>query len=104
MQEAALAARVAAEITASVPPEKMLDFDEEARRLRAALGLDGSRSSRTFRDMDKMWTDKRTGGSIFVGNEVAAKGPLSEFERHGIEYVVNCACAFRGVIRRVPPD
>ena len=55
MQEAALrAARVAAEITASVPPEKMLDFDEEARRLRAALGLDGSRSSRTFRDMDKM--------------------------------------------------
>ena len=74
-----------------LPDDLKLDFDAEARRLRAALGLDGSRPlTREFHDMDKIWTDKRTGGSIWVGNEVAAKGPLHEFERRDIAAVVNC--------------
>ena len=68
----------------------MLDFDQEARRLRAALGLDGGKPTHEFHDMDRLWVDTKTGGAIWVGNENAAKGPLSEFERHDIAAVVNC--------------
>ena len=74
---------------ADLPPDLMMDFDREARRLHAALGLDG-RSSRTYNDMDKIWVDQKTGGAIWVGNEVAAKGPLEEFEEQNIDAVVNC--------------
>ena len=68
----------------------MLDFDQEARRLRAALGLDGGKPTHEFHDLDRLWVDTKTGGAIWVGNENAAKGPLSEFERHDIAAVVNC--------------
>jgi hypothetical protein len=75
-----------------LPQEYMLDFDVEAERLRAALGLDGSRSgaAREYHDKDRLWVEKRTGGAIWVGNETAARGPLAEFERHNIAAVVNC--------------
>ena len=48
---------------ADLPPDLMVDFDREARRLHAALGLDG-RSSRTYNDMDKIWVDQKTGGAM----------------------------------------
>ena len=66
-----------------------LDFNQEAARLRAALGIDGSSPHVRYHEMDKIWQDGRTGGAIFVGNESAAQD-YSAFERHGISHVVNC--------------
>lgn len=85
-----MAARDLPKPPADLPPDLMLDFDQEARRLRAALGLDGSREPQNYNDMDRLWVDEKTGGVIWVGNEVAAKGPLSTFEENNIGAVVNC--------------
>jgi hypothetical protein len=66
-----------------------LDFNAEGRRLCAALGLDGSRRS-MYRDMDKLYQDRRTGSSVFIGNEASSRGPMASFERHNITHIVNC--------------
>ena len=68
----------------------MLDFDAEATRLRAALGLDTDHPGSTHHDMDKLWVDKRTGGAVYVGNETAAKMSVEQFQHFGIAGVVNC--------------
>ena len=38
--------------------------------------------------MDRLWVDTKTGGAIWVGNENAAKGPLSGKTVEEIEKVV----------------
>ena len=67
----------------------MLDFDAEAKRLRAALGLDTSNPGAKHHDMDKMWVDKRTGGAVYVGNETAAKMSREQFAHYNIVGVVS---------------
>ena len=67
----------------------MMDFDKEAHRLRAALGLDTATPGATHHDMDKIWVDKITGGAVWVGNETAAKMSLEQFDRYNISGVVN---------------
>ena len=67
----------------------MLDFDAEAKRLRAALGLDTANPGAKHHDMDKMWVDKRTGGAVYVGNETAAKMSREQFAHYNIVGVVS---------------
>ena len=62
------------------------DYSAEARKLFATLGEGDSAS---YHDMDALWRDPTTGGIIFVGNESAARGPLSYFKAADITHVVN---------------
>ena len=64
------------------------DFNEEGRKLIESFGLKPATSS--YNDMDAIWRDTATGGAIFVGNEVAARGPASKLRAMGITHVVNC--------------
>ena len=53
------------------------DFDDEARKLFARLGLDASgvgtgKFGGLYNPLDAIWKDSRTGGTVFVGNQQAA--------------------------------
>ena len=63
-------------------------FNAEAIRLYAACGLDGSKDLSKIRDMDPIWQHPKTGAVIYVGNEVAARGPASVLQANGITHVV----------------
>ena len=52
--------------------------------------MNGSIRVSKYNDMDPIWKDKRTGGTIYVGNEVAARGPADTLHKAGITHVVNC--------------
>jgi len=67
-----------------------LDFDEEARKLWARLGLDpGSGAGGMYNALDPLWRNPETGGTFFVGNQTAAAN-LSILERNKITHVINC--------------
>ena len=59
---------------------RVVDFDAAGRALR---------SEEAHHAMDALWRDPLTGGVIFVGNEVAAQGPLDALAHLGITHVVN---------------
>ena len=66
------------------------DYNDEGRKLIASLGVNGSLRVSKYNDMDPIWKDKSTGGIIYVGNEVAARGPAAKLLEVGITHVVNC--------------
>ena len=74
---------------------KQPDFDDEARKLFARLGLDADGASSgkgmggLYNPLDAIWRDQKTGGTIFVGNQQAAQN-ASLLKQHGITHVVNC--------------
>lgn len=72
------------------------DFDEEARKLFARLGLDkeGAPSGKgkfggLYNPLDAIYRDKATGGTIFVGNQQAAQN-AAMLKENGITHVCNC--------------
>lgn len=72
-------------------PGPAADYDDEARKLWARLNLDPTKESNNgqYNSLDPIWRHPETGGTIYVGNEVAAK-TLGILERHKITHVVNC--------------
>ena len=65
------------------------DYNEEGRKLIASLGFSRGASNK-YNDMDTIWRDPATGGTIYVGNETAARGPVAKLLDSGITHVVNC--------------
>lgn len=77
----------------SAPKE---DFDEEARKLfeQLNLGPDGSGAgeggpSRFYSTADRIWVHPTGGGTVYVGNQTAARDK-AWLESHGIKHIVNC--------------
>lgn len=69
---------------------RQLDFDEEARKLWARLNLDPSQvNNGPFNALDPLWRHPQTGGTFFVGNQMAASS-LDLLMKHNITHVVNC--------------
>mmetsp|Transcript_91153 Transcript_91153/g.174858 ORF Transcript_91153/g.174858 Transcript_91153/m.174858 type:complete len:391 (+) Transcript_91153:57-1229(+) len=66
------------------------DFDEEARKLWSRLNLDPNMSTGSpYNALDPVWRNPETGGTLYVGNEVAAKS-IALLEKHKVSHVVNC--------------
>lgn len=71
-------------------PQPLPNYDDEARNLWARLNLDPNKDDNgPYNSLDPIWRNPKTGGTIYVGNEVAAKS-LNILEKHGISHVVNC--------------
>lgn len=69
---------------------RMLDFDAEARNLWARLNLDPmSRPSGQWNPLDSIYRHPTGGGTIYVGNQMAAEN-LTLLRTHNISHVVNC--------------
>jgi hypothetical protein len=67
-----------------------LDFDEEAEKLFASLGVEiGERGVSKYNNLDPIWKHPDTAGTLYVGNRVAA-AEMSILAQHGITHVVNC--------------
>lgn len=78
----------------AAPPAQLAgpaaNFDDEARKLWARLNLDPNKDNNgAHHSLDPIWRHPQTGGTIYVGNEVAAKS-LGLLEKHAITHVVNC--------------
>lgn len=65
------------------------DYNDEGRKLIRALGFNSSATT-VYNDMDAIFKDPSTGGVVYVGNEVAARGPATKLLSLGITHVVNC--------------
>ena len=61
----------------------------EARKLFAELAQSNGSKSDSWNDLDPIWRDSVTGGTIFIGNDTAARGPPGRFEQFGITHIVN---------------
>ena len=83
------------------------DYNAEGRKLIASLGVGNGKSSSLYNDFDPVYKDPETGGKIFVGNESAARGPVSKLLGLSITHVVNCTClsisAWRLSAHKCPP-
>jgi hypothetical protein len=70
-----------------------INFDDEARKILSMnlnLGADGvSNTNRSYNDFDAIYRCPQGGGTIYVGNERAAKN-LATLKRLRISRVVNC--------------
>ena len=64
------------------------DYNAEGRKLIASFGL--TPASSEYNDKDVVYKDPATGGCIYVGNEIAARGPANKMFDAGITHVVNC--------------
>ena len=67
-----------------------MDYDDEARKLFASLGLDtsGAGQCNIYNPMDAIYRDAG-GGTLYVGNNTAAQN-AADLKRHGVTHVVNC--------------
>lgn len=66
------------------------DFDDEARKLWARLNLDPTKvNNGPHNSLDPLWRHPQSGGTLYVGNEVAAR-TLSLLQSYSITHVVNC--------------
>ena len=67
-----------------------MDYDDEARKLFASLGLDtsGVGKCNIYNPMDAIYRDAG-GGTLYVGNNTAAQN-AADLKRHGVTHVVNC--------------
>jgi protein tyrosine phosphatase len=67
-----------------------MDYDDEARKLFASLGLDtsGAGKCNIYNPMDAIYRDAG-GGTLYVGNNTAAQN-AADLKRHGVTHVVNC--------------
>lgn len=75
-----------------VAARRTADFDEEARKLWARLNLDPEKDTRgegVHQSLDALWRHPKTGGTFYVGNEVAAR-TMSLLNSYNITHVVNC--------------
>lgn len=71
-------------------PVAQANYDDEARKLWARLNLDPTKDNNgPYNSLDPIWRHPETGGTIYVGNEVAAKS-LGILDRLNITHVVNC--------------
>ena len=50
-----------------------MDYSDEGRKLLASLGVTPGRSVAGYNSMDLIWSDAKTGGKVYVGNETAAR-------------------------------
>ena len=64
-----------------------VDYSEEGRKLIAQLTANAAGGS-PYNPMDLIWTDPKTGGKIFVGNQSAARN--ADRSPQKITHVVNC--------------
>ena len=64
------------------------DYNAEGRKLIASFGL--TPASSEYNDKDPIYKDPATGGCIYVGNEIAARGPTNKLLEAGITHVVSC--------------
>lgn len=79
------------ELPAGVVARK--DYNAEGKKLIASLGVATSRpggAAHAFNNFDAIYKDAKTGATIYVGNEVAARGPASKLLAMSITHVVNC--------------
>jgi len=65
--------------------QKPIDYSEEGRKLLARMGVQPGRPTSGYNKLDALWSDPKTGGTIFVGNEQAARVA----DAH-VTHVVNC--------------
>ena len=84
------ALHMAEELPAGVAARR--DYNAEGRKLIASLGVGDRTCSSPYNDLDPVYKDPETGGMIFVGNESAARGPVSKLLGLTITHVVNCMC------------
>ena len=73
------------------------DYSQLGRDLLAKIGVEAS--SGKHENVNAIWRDKATGGTIYVGNQNTAKGPADVLLAKGITHVVNCTDALR-LLRR----
>eukprot|EP00960_Hanusia_phi_P074212 768182-Hanusia_phi.AAC.4 len=67
------------------------DFDEEAQKIFAALGLGKEGSSSRYNSCDPIWKHPRTGGTIYVGNvEAASNMGISDHLRMPLYHQKTC--------------
>jgi predicted protein tyrosine phosphatase len=73
-----------------------MDFDQKAYDLFASLGLDRSGNvaakaagGSIYRPLDAVFKDRKTGGTIFVGNQMAAQNAML-LKQNNITHIVNC--------------
>ena len=64
------------------------DYSQLGRDLLAKIGVEAS--SGKHENVNAIWRDKATGGTIYVGNQNTAKGPADVLLAKGITHVVNC--------------
>jgi hypothetical protein len=66
-------------------------YDDEARRLFAALNLPVAKGARrtAYDDLNAVWQHPTTGARVFIGNQTAASSKTM-LQAHGISCVVNC--------------
>lgn len=77
-------------VSKSVGATRTTNYDDEARKLWARLNLDPTKDNNgPYNSLDPIWRHPETGGTIYVGNEVAAKS-LNILQGHNITHVVNC--------------
>ena len=90
-----------------------LNFDAEALALFKRLGVDQTsapRSASGYNSLDPIFTQQRSGGTIYVGNQSAASD-LKTLQRLGVTHVVNCTagmscipCYHRGTLQYLTFD
>lgn len=83
---------------------KPANYDDEARKLWARLNLDPTKDKNgPYNSLDPLWRNPETGGTFYVGNEVAAKN-LAMLEKHKITHVINCTDSIPNYHERQPGE
>ena len=66
------------------------EYSRLGLELMKKLGIDPKNGGGERAMMNAMWTHPETGGTIYVGNQTAARGPSATLLEKGITHVVNC--------------
>ena len=73
----------------SLKSTEKLDFDDEARKLWTRLNIESPGGSKLYSPLDPIWRHPVGGGTIYVGNQVAAQS-FDMLRENRITHVVNC--------------
>ncbi|CAB9526893.1 specificity protein phosphatase 10 [Seminavis robusta] len=76
------------ELVAAAKRLDLTDYDEEARKLFAQLNLQPTRETQ-YSNLNAIWRDPTGGGTVYVGNQMAASNRRTLKERN-ITAIVNC--------------
>lgn len=76
--------------------DESVDFNQAGLDLHKRLGIVGGNGGSTYNTMDPIFTHATTGGTIYVGNESAARS-LQSLRERGITHVVNCTHGFSAI-------
>mmetsp|Transcript_22594 Transcript_22594/g.52658 ORF Transcript_22594/g.52658 Transcript_22594/m.52658 type:complete len:224 (-) Transcript_22594:67-738(-) len=85
-----------------------VDFDEEARKLFAALnlppsgiGTSAAAHRRGYRPLDAVYRHPQTGAQVFIGNQEASQN-IEILKKSGISCIVNCTDSMPNVFEDRP--